>query len=447
MSEEKKKSPFAYEKKSAWEVLSAEQNAAAFELAEKFKAFLDAAKTEREAVEFINEFAKSSGKKAVINKNKAVGIVVKGRRPVSDGVRIVISHIDSPRLDIKPVPLFEESSSRVALFETHYYGGIKKYQWLTIPLALHGVVIRKDGVKVPFCLGEDESDPVFTVPDLLPHLSHKVQDQKKMSEAFKGEHLDVLVGSMVFEADGSIKDAVLEKLHDEYGVIEADFVSAELECVPVFKARDIGFDRSMIGGYGQDDRVCAYTALRAVCELQDPEFTCIGMFVDKEEIGSDGNTGAQASAFVRRLIRGVDSSVDMDEVLSKSKVVSADVNAAVTPNFTDVFELKNASVLGCGVSIAKYTGSGGKYSANDASAEFVAEIRSILEKHGVPWQTGELGKVDNGGGGTVAKYFSRLGMDVIDMGPALISMHAPYEVSSKADVYATYLAYRAFFEG
>jgi len=447
MSEEKKKSPFGYEKKSAWEILSAEQNAAAFDLAEKYKAFLDAAKTEREAVEFIKKYAEAEGKKVVVNKNKAVGIVVKGKRPVSDGVRIVISHIDSPRLDIKPVPLFEDSSSRVALFETHYYGGIKKYQWLTIPLALHGVVIRKDGAKVPFCLGEDEGDPVFTVPDLLPHLSHKVQDQKKMGEAFKGEHLDVLVGSMVFEADGSIKNAVLEKLHDEYGLIEADFVSAELECVPVFKARDIGFDRSMIGGYGQDDRVCAYSSLKAICEIHDPEFTCIGMFVDKEEIGSDGNTGAQASAFVRRLIRSVDSSVDMDEVLSKSKVVSADVNAAVTPNFTDVFELKNASVLGCGVSIAKYTGSGGKYSANDASAEFVAEIRSILEKHGVPWQTGELGKVDNGGGGTVAKYFSRLGMDVIDMGPALISMHAPYEVSSKADVYCTYLAYKAFLVG
>lgn len=447
MSEEKKKSPFAYEKKSAWELLSAEQNAAAFDLAEKYKAFLDAAKTEREAVEFIKKYAEAEGKKVVVNKNKAVGVVVAGKRPVSDGVRIVISHIDSPRLDIKPVPLFEDSSSRVALFETHYYGGIKKYQWLTIPLALHGVVIRKDGVKVPFCLGEDEGDPVFTVPDLLPHLSHKVQDQKKMGEAFKGEHLDVLVGSMVFEADGSIKNAILEKLHDDYGVFEADFVSAELECVPVFKARDIGFDRSMIGGYGQDDRVCAYSALKAICEVHDPEFTCIGMFVDKEEIGSDGNTGAQASAFVRRLIRSVDSSVDMDEVLSKSKVVSADVNAAVTPNFTDVFELKNASVIGCGVSIAKYTGSGGKYSANDASAEFVAEIRSILEKHGVPWQTGELGKVDNGGGGTVAKYFSRLGMDVIDMGPALISMHAPYEVSSKADVYCTYLAYKAFLEG
>jgi aspartyl aminopeptidase len=346
------------------------------------------------------------------------------------------------------VPLYQDSESHLGLFETHYYGGIKKFQWVVIPLALHGVIVKKDGKKITFALGEDELDPVFSVPDLLPHLSHDVQDNKKIDEAIKGESLDILIGSLPARGDfkEKIKAAILEKLHADYDITEQDFISAELEAVPAFKARDIGFDRSLIGAYGQDDRICAYAALQAILDIKTPEHTILSLFVDKEEIGSEGNASAQATAFLRFLIREQDANVDIDSVLLKSKVISADVSSAVTPNYTDVFELKNASSLGNGVVMSKYTGHGGKYSANDASAEYVAEIRALLDKAKVPWQTGELGKVDKGGGGTVAKYFSRLGMEVVDLGAPVLSMHSPYEVTSKVDLYASYLAYLAFLK-
>ncbi|MBP1661954.1 MAG: peptidase aminopeptidase [Thermoplasmatales archaeon] len=441
-------SKYAYKKKTAWELFSKQQLTTAFSFAEGYKKFLDAAKTEREAVEVIAEIAKKQKKKVIINQGKSAAIIIKGKKPLRDGLRIVISHIDSPRLDLKQVPLYQDSESHLALFETHYYGGIKKFQWVVIPLALHGVIVKKDGKKITFTLGEDDLDPVFSVPDLLPHLCHEIQDNKKIDEAIKGENLDIVIGSLPARGDfkEKIKVAILEKLHEEYDITEEDFISAELEAVPAFKARDLGFDRSLIGAYGQDDRICAYAALQAILDVKNPEHTVLALFVDKEEIGSEGNASAQATSFLRSLIREQDANVDIDGVLLTSKVISADVSSAVTPNYTDAFELKNASSLGNGVVMSKYTGHGGKYSANDASAEYIAEIRSLLDKAKVPWQTGELGKVDKGGGGTVAKYFSRLGMDVIDLGAPVLSMHSPYEVTSKVDLYASYLAYLAFLK-
>jgi aspartyl aminopeptidase len=447
-TDDEKESKYAYKKKSAWEIFTQNQIKQAFDFCKKYKTFLNNAKTEREAIQIIKETAKKSKKKIVVNREKEAAIIIPGKKPASKGLRIVISHIDSPRLDLKQVPLFEDPDSNLALFETHYYGGIKKFHWVTIPLTLHGVVVKKDGKKLIFNLGESENDPVFSVPDLLPHLSHEVQATKKMDDAIKAESLDIMVGSMPAKGDikDKIKSAVLEKLHKDYGMVEEDFISAELEAVPAYKARDIGFDRSMIGAYGQDDRVCAYTSLMAVMDIKNPEYTAIGLFVDKEEIGSEGNSSAQVTTFIRSIIKNLDPKADVDDVMLKSKVVSADVNAAVTPNYTEVFELKNASSLGKGIVMSKFTGHGGKYSANDASAEFVGEIRNMLNKEKIPWQTAELGRVDKGGGGTVAKFFSRLGMEVVDLGPAVMSMHSPFEVTSKVDVYSSYLAYKAFLK-
>jgi len=441
-------SKYAYKKKSAWELLSKDQIREAFDFAEEYKKFLDSSKTERETIQKIKEKAIYCNKKIILNRESEAAVIVHGKKPVSEGLRIVISHIDSPRLDLKQVPLYEDSDSNLALLETHYYGGIKNFQWVTIPLALHGVVIKKDGQKHFFTLGEDEKDPVFSVPDILPHLSQEVQDEKKMDEAIKGEILDIVIGNIPATGDfeEKIKTAILEKLHNDYGLDEEDFVSAELEAVPAYKARDIGFDRSMVGSYGQDDRASAFASLKAIISLENPEHTALAIFVDKEEIGSEGNATAQVTTFLRSIIKQLDPNVDVDSVMLKSKVISADVNSAVTPNYTEVFELKNASSLGNGVVMSKYTGHGGKYSAHDASAEYVAEIRSLLNREKIPWQTGEIGKVDKGGGGTVAKYFSRLGMEVIDLGPPVLSMHSPYEVTSKADVYSAYLAYKAFLK-
>jgi aspartyl aminopeptidase len=441
-------SKYAYKKKSAWELFSKPQITSAFAFAEGYKTFLNKAKTEREAIHAIVEAVKKEKKKIVVNQEKSAAVVIPGKKPVRDGLRIVISHIDSPRLDLKQVPLYQDSESHLALFETHYYGGIKKFQWVVIPLALHGVIVKKDKKKITFTLGENEKDPVFSVPDLLPHLSHDIQDNKKIDEAIKAESLDIVIGSVPAKGDfkEKIKAAILEKLHTDYDITETDFISAELEAVPAFIARDVGFDRSLIGAYGQDDRICAYAALQAILALKNPEHTVMALFVDKEEIGSEGNASAQAAVFLRSLIRELDANVDVDSVLLKSKVISADVQSAVTPNYTEVFELKNASSLGHGVVMSKYTGHGGKYSANDASAEYVAEIRALLDKTKIPWQTGELGKVDKGGGGTVAKYFSRLGMEVIDLGAPVLSMHSPYEITSKVDLYSSYLAYLAFLK-
>ncbi len=444
----KKKDKFSYKKKSAWEFFNKNQIKKIFKFAEEYKSFLNNSKTEREAIEEIINYANKNNKKILLNKNSCAAIYVKGEKPLSDGLRIVISHVDSPRLDLKQIPLFEDNDSNIALFETHYYGGIKKFQWLTIPLSLHGIIIKKDGTKIRFSIGEDEKDPVFHVPDILPHLSHDIQDTKKMNEAIKGESLDIVVGSIPENEDdkNNIKKAILKKLNDDYGIIEEDFISAELEAVPSFKARDVGFDKSLIGSYGQDDRSCVFCSLKSIIDLKKPKYTAICLFVDKEEIGSEGVTSAQSTAFLRSIIKDIDKKIDIDNVMLKSKVISADVDAAVTPNYTDVFELKNSASLGFGVTMSKFTGHGGKYSANDATAEYVSEIRTLLNNMNIPWQTGELGKVDKGGGGTVAKYYSRLGMEVIDLGPPVLSMHSPYEITSKADIYSTYLAYKTFYE-
>jgi aspartyl aminopeptidase len=446
---DKKESKYAYKKKTAWEIFSKEQIKKSFDFCKDYKKFLDDAKTEREAISIINEMAKKSKKKIILNRNKEAAIIVPGKKSIREGLRIVISHVDSPRLDLKQIPIYEESNCNLALFETHYYGGIKKFHWVVIPLALHGIVVKKDGKKVSFSIGEDSKDPVFAVPDLLPHLSHKVQDNKKIDEAIPGENLDIVIGSEpVKDGDASdkIKTAIIDKLQKDYGITEEDFISAELEAVPAFNSRDIGFDRSLIGAYGQDDRASVYAAMKAILDLKNPEYNAVCLFVDKEEIGSEGNATAQVTTFLRTVIKEIDPKADIDSVMLKSKVISADVNAAVTPNYTEVFELKNASTLGNGVVMSKFTGHGGKYSGNDASAEYVAEIRNMLNKEKIPWQTAELGKVDQGGGGTVAKYFSRLGMEVIDLGPAVMSMHSPYEVASKVDIYSAYLAYKAFLK-
>jgi aspartyl aminopeptidase len=443
-----KESKYSYKKKPAWEIFNKDQIKEAFDFAEEYKIFLNESKTERETVKKIKEVALKNKKKIMLNRESEAAIVVPGKKSVNEGLRIVISHVDSPRLDLKQVPLYEDSESNLALFETHYYGGIKKFQWVTIPLALHGVVVKKDGKKQIFALGEDEKDPVFSVPDILPHLSQEVQDDKKLEEAIKGESLDIVVGNRPIKGDfkEKIKAAILEKLNKDYGLIEEDFVSAELEAVPAYKARDMGFDRSLVGAYGHDDRVCAFASLKAISDLKNPEHTAISLFVDKEEIGSEGSGTAQVKTFIRSIIKELDPDANTDSVMLKSKVISADVNSAVTPNYTDVFELKNASSLGHGVAMSKYTGHGGKYSANDASAEYVGEIRTLLNKEKIPWQTGELGKVDKGGGGTVAKYFSRFGMEVVDLGPPVLSMHSPFEVVSKVDIYSSYLAYKAFLK-
>ena len=423
--------------------------------------FLSKGKTERLCVKEAVELAKKAGftefsvdkkysagdKVYVNNHEKSLVFAVIGTEPVENGTRITAAHIDSPRLDLKPNPLYEDSE--LALFKTHYYGGIKKYQWTTVPLALHGVFCKKDGTAVEVSIGEDPDEPVFVVTDLLPHLA---QDQYKRSagELIRGEELNVLIGSKPFKDDeGSelVKLNILNILFEKYGITEEDFLSAELECVPAGKARDIGFDRSMIGSYGHDDRVCAYPCLMAVINVETPKYTAISILADKEEIGSDGNTGMN-SRLLEFFIEDLASTQGGNghRALRNSKCLSADVNAAFDPTFPDVMERRNAAFLNYGAVITKYTGSRGKGGTSDASAELMAWVRKILDEQGVVWQTGELGKVDLGGGGTVAKYIANLGVDTVDLGVPVLSMHAPFEVVSKFDVYMTYLAVKALFD-
>ncbi len=426
-----------------------------------YKAFLDSAKTEREAVDESIALAEKAGFTAyekgkkyapgdryyVNNHKKSVVFVVIGEEDASKGVRISAAHIDSPRLDLKPNPVYEEIE--LALLKTHYYGGVRKYQWATIPLALHGVFVKKDGTTVKVSIGEDESDPVFVVNDLLPHLASE-QNKRTLAEGIKGEELNVLIGSRPFKADeGSelVKLNILNILFEKYGVTEADFLSAELEMVPAFKAKDVGLDRSLIGSYGHDDRVCAYPSLMALCDILVPKRTAICILADKEEIGSMGNTGLN-SDFLLHIISDIArmQNVEPDDALRASQCLSADVNAAVDPTFQDVFERRNASFINYGVVITKYTGARGKSGSNDASAEYMAEIRKMLDDANIIWQTGELGKVDIGGGGTVALYISALGIDTVDLGVPVLSMHAPFETVSKLDVYMTFRTMYEFFK-
>ncbi len=425
---------------------------------EGYKQFLDKAKTEREATVTAIRMAEAKGfvpfdKKKKYNKgdkvyfnnrSKTVAFAVIGEEPVEEGTNITAAHIDSPRLDLKPNPLYEDIE--LALFKTHYYGGIKKYQWTAVPLALHGVFALKDGTVKEVSIGEEDNEPKFVINDLLPHLASE-QNKRTLNEGIKGEELNVLVGSHPFKDDkGSelVKLNILKILNEKYGITESDFLSAELEIVPAVKACDIGFDRSMIGAYGQDDRVCAYPALTAILEVEAPQKTAVAILADKEETGSDGNTGLN-SDFLRFVIgdlakmQGGDATV----ALRNSKCLSADVNAATDPTFQDVMERRNASYLNYGVVVTKYTGARGKGGTSDASAEYMAFVRNMLDKAGITWQTGELGKVDIGGGGTVAKYIANMGVDVVDLGVPVLSMHAPFETTAKFDVY---MCFKAMYE-
>lgn len=429
---------------------------------EGYKSFLNMAKTEREAADFAVAAAIEKGFKKfdrnakyqpgdkvyLNNRGKAVILAVIGDQPVENGTRIAASHVDAPRLDLKPNPLYEDSE--MALFKTHYYGGIKKYQWTTIPLALHGVVIRADGASIPVVIGEDEDEPCFVITDLLPHLAAE-QSKRTLGEAIKGEDLNVLIGSYPFKEDevsDAVKLNILNIIYEKYGIVEADFISAELELVPAFKSRDIGFDRSLIGAYGHDDRVCAYPALMAALNVTEiPEHTVITVLADKEEIGSMGNTGLESS-FLKYFVCDLAKTQGGDgfTALANSQCLSADVNAAFDPNYPEVLDRRNAAVINHGAAFTKYTGARGKSGTSDASAEFVGKVRRIMDANNVKWQMAELGKVDLGGGGTVAMYLANLGMDVIDIGVPVLSMHAPFEVVAKYDVYMVYKAIEAFYK-
>ena len=425
---------------------------------EGYKRFLDNAKTEREAVITAIKLAKEKGfcefdstkkytagdKVYINNRGKALILAVIGSESVKNGINISAAHIDSPRLDLKPNPLYEEVE--LALFKTHYYGGIKKYQWTAIPLSLHGVFALKDGSVKEVSIGEEADEPKFVINDLLPHLAQE-QSKRTLNEGIKGEELNVLVGSHPFKDDkGSelVKLNILKLLNEKYGITEDDFLSAELEIVPAFKACDIGLDRSMVGAYGQDDRVCAYPALTAIMNVESPKKTAMAILADKEEVGSMGNTGLE-SDFLRYVIgdlakmQGGDGTV----AIRNSKCLSADVNAGLDPTFQDVMERRNASRLNYGVVVTKYTGARGKSGTSDASAEYMAYIRKILDENNIIWQSGELGKVDLGGGGTVAQFIANMGIDVVDLGVPVLSMHAPFETTAKLDIY---MCHRAMYE-
>lgn len=464
---DRKGQELALTSRSAWERLEAETKERVFPFAEGYKKYLSEAKTEREAVQAALAIARnqgfiplsalpaggglSPGSRFYLEwRGKVLLLGIAGNNDLETGVRLVGAHTDAPRIDLKPTPLYEKAA--LAMFKTHYYGGIKKYQWTALPLALHGVIMLPNGRRVEVKIGEDCNDPVFTISDLLPHLA-KEQLKKKLEEALSGDDLNLVVGSMPLSGEGVQKDkvrlAILQLLHERYGMTEEDFITAELELVPAGAARDLGFDCSLVGGYGQDDRVCAYTALQAILELQRPEHTALVLLVDKEEIGSTGNTGAQSRFMEYALAELAARSGNADflrvsRIMANSQAISADVTAAVDPSYENVFDLHNASLLGHGVVLNKYSGSRGKYDANDASAEFMSRLRDIFNNNQVIWQSGELGKVDAGGGGTIAKYLAYFGLDVADCGPALLSMHAPLEIASKVDIYMSYLAYKAF---
>ncbi|MBA1335072.1 MAG: putative M18-family aminopeptidase 1 [Firmicutes bacterium] len=459
--------------KNIWQEIGDDEKVEVFRFCDDYIDFLSECKTERECVEYMEELARENGfksldayikggqrltkgDKVLVNyRNKVLMLFIIGERGLEEGLNIVGSHIDAPRIDLKPSPLYEDEG--MVLLKTHYYGGIKKYQWTAIPLAIHGVIIDGKGEKIEVVLGEDPDDAVFTITDLLPHLA-KEQSEKKISEAITGEGLNILFGSIPEKnADDKEKDKnqvkmeILRLLKEKYHVEEEDFISAELTAVPAGRARDVGLDRSMLGGYGQDDRVCAYTSFRALLDLGVPEKTCAAIFVDKEEVGSMGNTGMQSRtlenilAEILNLVEEGGVELKLRRSMANSKVLSADVTTAIDPNFEGTHDKRNACRLGNGVAISKYGGSKGKSNSSDASAEFISQVRNVFNSNNVVWQSGELGKVDLGGGGTIAQFLANYGMEVLDCGVPLLSMHAPFEVASKADIYMTYRAYRAFY--
>ena len=450
----------SYKRKNIYEEATPEKIKAIYDYAEGYKTFLDNSKTEREATNAAIEMVKAKGyteykfgdklsvgdKKYLNQHGKSLIVFCVGENDLeADGIRILAAHVDSPRLDLKQVPMYEDSG--MAFLKTHYYGGVKKYQWTSIPLALHGVMVKADGEVVDVCIGEDDSDPIFYINDLLPHLGAD-QSQKPLGSAISGETLNILIGGLPYDdkdVSEKVKLTALSILHDKYGVTEEDFLSAELSLVPAFKARDIGFDRALIASYGHDDRVCSYPAVTALLDNADTKQTVMVVLADKEEIGSVGFTGMQ-SAFLVDLITEISNACGKNPIVvrSKSKCLSADVTACYDPNFAEVYEKRNSALISCGTTMSKYTGSRGKSGTNDATAEFVGYIRKLFNDNGVIWQTGELGKVDQGGGGTVAMYIANHNIATVDLGVPVISMHAPYEVVSKADVYSTYEAFCAF---
>ena len=450
-----------YKPKQGFEALDGEKLQKAHDFCEGYKKFLDQGKTEREAaaktLEILdqNGFAPYDfGKRYnpgdgvyIDNGGKNIIAARIGELSADCGANIIAAHIDSPRIDLKQRPLYEADG--FAFFKTHYYGGIKKYQWMTIPLALHGVVAKADGTSANVKIGEQESDPVFCISDLLPHLA-KDQYAKNLADAFGGEGLNILVGAKPYpdeKASEKIKLNILGILYERYGMAEGDFISAELSLVPAAKARDVGLDRSMVGAYGQDDRVCAYPAAMALADCKNPSKTAVLVLADKEEIGSEGNTSMKCHIF-RHFLESLaqNQNVSKIEAFRNSKCLSADVNAAFDPNYADVYDAKNAAFMNSGVVLTKYTGSRGKSGSSDASAEFVGHIRRVFDENGILWQTSELGKVDQGGGGTVAAFIANLNIDVVDLGVGLLSMHAPFEVASKIDIYMMREASKAFFE-
>ena len=428
---------------------------------EGYKKFLDEGKTERECVRYGVKLLEKNGyrpfdaegkyqpgdKVYFVNRGKSLIATTFGREPLENGVRINGAHIDSPRLDLKPNPMYEKED--LAYLKTHYYGGIRKYQWGVTPLAMHGVVFKKDGTAVEISIGEKPQDPVFCVTDLLPHLSAR-QNERPLKEGLKGEELNILIGSLPFQ-DPEVKEPVkllaLQLLNEQYGITEADFYRAEIEMVPAVKAADVGLDRSLVGAYGQDDRVCAYTALMAEIDTQMPEHTTVTILTDKEEIGSEGTTGLNSDYVLHYIEDLADmAQIPVRRVLRNSICLSSDVNAAYDPNFADVYESNNSCYVNKGCVLMKYTGSRGKGGSNDAVAEIMAKVIAILEKEGVYWQAGELGKVDEGGGGTIAKYVAHMDVDTVDLGVPILSMHSPFELASKLDVWNTYRAFKAFYQ-
>lgn len=438
-----------------------DQMAAAHEFCEGYKQFLNAAKTEREVVSYSEELLRGAGYKPfvpgqqlnpgdkvyVINRKKCVLAATIGQKSLAEGFHMNIAHVDAPRLDLRPVPLFEKN--KLAYLRTHYYGGVRKYQWATIPLSIHGVIYRADGTCAEICIGENPSDPVFCITDLLPHLAAK-QNEKKLPEGITGENLNLLIGSDPIEdkdVENRVKLNVLGMLNDTYGITEKDFTRAEIEIVPAFTARDVGLDRSMIGAYGHDDRVDAYPALMAEITTVSPAYTTVCVLTDKEEVGSDGVTGLNSMYtfhFLQQLCQA--QGVDYITACKASKCLSADVTAAYDPTYDDAFEPDNGTYAGRGVAVYKYTGSRGKSSTSDASAELVSYLTHLMDSNNIVWQLGEMGKIDLGGGGTVAKYVANQDIDTIDIGVPVLSMHSPFEVVSKADVYMAYLTFKAFCE-
>ena len=451
-------------KKCGWADLSEEKKNEIYNYCNSYMNFLNNGKTEREIIKESKYIADTNGFRNIneveslnpgdkvyyINKNKAMYLAVIGSDSIENGINVVGAHADSPRLDLKPNPLYEDDG--FAFFKTQYYGGIKKYQWTTIPLALHGVIVKKNGEVIEVNIGENDNDPIFVITDLLPHLAQE-QMQRKLSEGIKGEELNLLIGSIPYndnDVSEKVKLNIMNLLNKKYGIVEADFLSAELEIVPAFKARSLGFDESMVAAYGQDDKICVYTSLSALMNINNPKTTAVCLIADKEEIGSMGNTGMQSNVFdtfMSEILNklGVNRPNLLDKVFCNSKMLSADVDAGLDPTFASVAEKNNASYLGRGIGLNKYTGGRGKGGSSDANAEFVAYIRNMLESNNLAYQIAELGKVDLGGGGTIAYILANKGMDVIDCGVPVLSMHAPYEVTSKFDVYTAFETYKAFF--